>query len=85
MLNAGYPLSEVTAALCARWLAHDQQLRLIPMTNDQVETHVTIADPEAPDGYRLCIFRSTGSGCTHEPEALPSPWSGWRLHDRRLA
>ena len=23
MLNAGYPLSEVTAALCTRWLAHD--------------------------------------------------------------
>jgi LPPG:FO 2-phospho-L-lactate transferase len=52
MLNAGYPLSEVTAALCTRWLAHDEQLRLLPMTDDRVETHVTIADPEAPGSRR---------------------------------
>ena len=31
MLNAGYPLSDVTAALCSRWLAHDPLLTLLPM------------------------------------------------------
>ena len=70
MLNAGYPLSEVTAALCTRWLAHDQQLRLIPMTDDRVETHVTIADPEAPDRRRAVHFQEYWVGLRAQPEAL---------------
>jgi len=41
MLDAGYPLSEVTAALCARWRPG---VRLLPMTDDRVETHVVIED-----------------------------------------
>jgi LPPG:FO 2-phospho-L-lactate transferase len=40
MLDAGYPLSQVTEALCARW---DPGVRLIPMSDDRVETHVVIA------------------------------------------
>ncbi|MFF5258642.1 2-phospho-L-lactate transferase [Actinomadura viridis] len=43
MLAAGYPLSAVTEALCDRWRPG---VRLIPMTDDQVETHVVIDDPE---------------------------------------
>lgn len=43
MLNAGYPLSEVTAALCARWRPG---VRLLPMSDDRVETHVIVADPD---------------------------------------
>ena len=39
MLNAGYPLSAVTEALCARW---QPGVRLIPMSDDRVETHVLI-------------------------------------------
>ncbi|RLL67184.1 2-phospho-L-lactate transferase [Streptomyces sp. Z26] len=39
MLGAGYPLSEVTAALCARW---EPGVRLLPMTDDRVETHVAV-------------------------------------------
>ena len=70
MLNAGYPLSEVTTALCSRWLAHDPRLRLLPMTDDRVETHVTIADPEAPGGGGRCTSRSTGCGCAPSPDAL---------------
>ena len=35
MLDAGYPLSQVTAALCSRWLAGDPELRLLPMTDDR--------------------------------------------------
>jgi LPPG:FO 2-phospho-L-lactate transferase len=41
MLAAGYPLSAVTEALCDRW---KPGVRLIPMTDDQVETHVVISD-----------------------------------------
>ena len=43
MLQAGYPLSEVTAALCARWLDHLRPaVRLLPMSDDRVETHVVV-------------------------------------------
>jgi LPPG:FO 2-phospho-L-lactate transferase len=37
MLGAGYPLSAVTEALCARW---QPGVRLLPMTDDRVETHI---------------------------------------------
>jgi LPPG:FO 2-phospho-L-lactate transferase len=39
MLNAGYPLSAVTEALCARW---QPGVRLIPASDDAVETHVVV-------------------------------------------
>ena len=39
MLGAGYPLSAVTEALCARW---QPGVRLLPMSDDRVETHVLI-------------------------------------------
>ena len=54
MLDAGYPLSEVTAALCRRW---QPGVRLLPMTDDRVETHVAIADPESPSGRRVVHFQ----------------------------
>ena len=57
LLNAGYPLSEVTAALAGRWLAGDPGLRLLPMTDDRVETHITIADDAAPGGQRAVHFQ----------------------------
>jgi LPPG:FO 2-phospho-L-lactate transferase len=41
MLNAGYPLSAVTEALCARW---QPGVRLLPGSDDRVETHVVIED-----------------------------------------
>ncbi|MYQ53235.1 MULTISPECIES: 2-phospho-L-lactate transferase [unclassified Streptomyces] len=45
MLAAGYPLSAVTEALCARW---KPGVRLIPMSDDRVETHVAVeADGES--------------------------------------
>ncbi|NED17464.1 2-phospho-L-lactate transferase [Streptomyces sp. SID9913] len=43
MLGAGYPLSAVTEALCDRW---KPGVRLIPMTDDRVETHVAVTLPE---------------------------------------
>ncbi|MEV4757494.1 2-phospho-L-lactate transferase [Micromonospora sp. NPDC049559] len=39
MLNAGYPLSAVTEALCARW---QPGVRLLPATDDRLETHVVV-------------------------------------------
>ncbi|MGH3411986.1 MAG: 2-phospho-L-lactate transferase [Marmoricola sp.] len=42
MLDAGYALSTVTEALCRRW---QPGVRLLPMTDDRVETHVVIDDP----------------------------------------
>ncbi|MBA3369244.1 MAG: 2-phospho-L-lactate transferase [Geodermatophilaceae bacterium] len=42
MLDAGYPLSEVTAALCKRWqlCATGTRVQLLPMSDQRVETHV---------------------------------------------
>ncbi|WP_042387938.1 2-phospho-L-lactate transferase [Streptacidiphilus melanogenes] len=51
MLGAGYPLSAVTEALCDRW---QPGVRLLPMTDDRVETHVVIEDPDQ-DGKRRAI------------------------------
>ncbi|MDX6206679.1 MAG: 2-phospho-L-lactate transferase [Frankiales bacterium] len=51
MLDAGYPLSEVTAALCRRW---QPGLTLLPMSDQRVETHVLIDDA---DGRRAIHFQ----------------------------
>ncbi|MFN3005980.1 2-phospho-L-lactate transferase [Mycolicibacterium wolinskyi] len=50
MLRAGYPLSQVTEALCKRW---SPGARLLPVTDDRSETHVVITDPA--DGERRAI------------------------------
>lgn len=49
MLRAGYPLSAVTEALCDRWRPG---VRLLPVTDDRVETHIVIDDP---DGDRRAV------------------------------
>ncbi len=54
MLDAGYPLSQVTEALCRRWRPG---VRLLPMSDDRVETHVAIADPDSPSGRRVVHFQ----------------------------
>ncbi|MFL6128274.1 MAG: 2-phospho-L-lactate transferase [Mycobacteriales bacterium] len=51
MLDAGYPLSAVTEALCDRWRPG---VRLLPMSDDRVETHVL-------------VDREDGSGPDHSP------------------
>jgi len=40
LLRAGHPLSEVTRVLCERW---QPGVRLLPATDDEVETHVQTA------------------------------------------
>jgi len=54
MLEAGYPLSAVTAALCRRW---QPGVTLLPMTDDRVETHVSVDDPGSPSGQRVVHFQ----------------------------
>jgi LPPG:FO 2-phospho-L-lactate transferase len=43
MLDAGYPLSAVTTALADRWRPG---VTLLPMSDQRVETHVVVDDPE---------------------------------------
>ncbi|MGW4497174.1 2-phospho-L-lactate transferase [Micromonospora sp. NPDC004336] len=49
MLNAGYPLHAVTEALATRW---EPGVRLLPATDDRLETHVVVGggEPAGPDG-----------------------------------
>jgi LPPG:FO 2-phospho-L-lactate transferase len=54
MLDAGYPLSEVTEALCRRW---QPGVRLLPMSDDRVETHIAIPDADSPSGRRVVHFQ----------------------------
>jgi len=51
MLDAGYPLSAVTEALCRRWLSplFGDTVRLLPMSDDRIETHVVIDDPDSDE------------------------------------
>jgi LPPG:FO 2-phospho-L-lactate transferase len=53
MLDAGFPLSEITRALCERW---QPGVRLIPMSDERVETHVVVADPDE-DGRKAIHFQ----------------------------
>jgi len=68
MLRAGYPLSAVTEALCTRW---EPGVTLLPMTDDEVETHVIVADPESGEGS------AGGRRAIHFQE-----W--WLAHNARL-
>jgi LPPG:FO 2-phospho-L-lactate transferase len=53
MLDAGYPLSAVTEALCHRW---QPGVRLLPMSDDRVETHVLV-DREDGTGRQAIHFQ----------------------------
>jgi len=63
MLTAGLPLSAVTTVLCQRW---QPGVRLLPMTDDRVETHVVLASDEgerrAGVGAGRGRARSAGAG-----------------------
>ncbi len=52
MLDAGYPLSQVTQALCQRW---QPGVTLLPMSDDRVETHVVVNDPDDPDSGLVAL------------------------------
>lgn len=65
MLRAGYPLSAVTDALCDRWRPG---VRLVPVSDDRVETHVAIDDPEG-NGPRAVHFQEWWVRYRAEPQA----------------
>jgi len=52
MLDAGYPLSDVIAALCERW---QPGVRLLPMSDQRCETHVVVETAEL--GRRAIHFQ----------------------------
>jgi LPPG:FO 2-phospho-L-lactate transferase len=54
LLTLGMPLSQVTELLCTRWGLPDHNVRLLPMTDDPVETHVVVDDAE---GRRAVHFQ----------------------------
>jgi LPPG:FO 2-phospho-L-lactate transferase len=59
MLEAGYSLSAVTEALCRRWLdpIWGDELRLLPMSDDRIETHVVVEDPDQPGRRKAIHFQ----------------------------
>jgi LPPG:FO 2-phospho-L-lactate transferase len=66
MLRAGYPLSAVTEALCDRW---KPGVRLLPMTDDRVETHVVIDDPDDVGNRKAIHFQEWWVRYRSQPEA----------------
>ncbi|ANN20487.1 2-phospho-L-lactate transferase [Amycolatopsis orientalis] len=66
MLRAGYPLSQVTEALCDRW---QPGVRLLPMSDDRVETHVVIDDPENQEQRKAIHFQEWWVRYRAEPKA----------------
>src|SRR3954466_4697174 len=46
LLGLGMSLSQVTDVLCRRWGLQDQGVHLLPMTDQPVETHVVVDDPD---------------------------------------
>lgn len=59
-LRAGVPLSEVTAALCARWGIAS---RILPMTDARVRTIVTMDDGDVP--FQEFFVRRRHTGAVH--------------------
>ena len=69
MLDTGYPLSAVTAALCTRWGLPERGVTLLPMSDDRVETHVVVEDEQAPGGRRAVHFQEYWVRLHAEPAA----------------
>jgi LPPG:FO 2-phospho-L-lactate transferase len=67
LLAAGQPLSTVTATLCARWRPG---VRLLPMSDQPIETHVVIEDAAAGNGQRVVHFQEYWVRLHAEPRAL---------------
>lgn len=53
MLRAGYPLTQITAALCDRW---QPGALLLPASDDRCETHAVVTDP-VEDAPRAIHFQ----------------------------
>ncbi len=64
LLRTGWPLSDITAALCRRW---EPGVHLLPMSDDPIETHVVVDDQEG--GRRAVHFQEWWVRLHAEPEA----------------
>ena len=67
LLATGTPLSGVTETLCTRWGLPQRGVRLLPMTDDRVETHVLIDDAGT---RRLVHFQEYWVRLHAQPPAL---------------
>jgi LPPG:FO 2-phospho-L-lactate transferase len=65
LLGQDLTLSQVTAALCERWRPG---VRLLPMSDDRIETHVVIDDPAASSDPDTAGTRSVGTRAVHFQE-----------------
>jgi LPPG:FO 2-phospho-L-lactate transferase len=54
MLDAGFGLSAVTEALSIRWKL---PVRLLPMSDERIETHVVVDDAATPGGRKAIHFQ----------------------------
>lgn len=75
LLRAGTPLSEVTARLCERW---QPGVRLLPMTDDPVQTWVSLADGRRVHFQEWWVrlgaaVPARGFELTGAPTARPAP------------
>ncbi|MDQ6657059.1 MAG: 2-phospho-L-lactate transferase, partial [Actinomycetota bacterium] len=75
MLDSGYPLSAVTAALAQRW---EPGVTLLPMSDDRVETHVVVRDPAQPDGD----IPNNGTPNNGEPALIALHFQEWWVRYR---
>ena len=54
MLDAGFGLTDVTAALCTRW---QPGVNLLPVSDDRSETHVIVSNPDDPGAKQAIHFQ----------------------------
>ncbi|MDT4990968.1 MAG: 2-phospho-L-lactate transferase [Actinoplanes sp.] len=89
MLDAGYPLSAVTAALCDRW---QPGLTLLPATDNRLETHVVVDvdDERKAIHFQEWWVRYRGDLPTHRfvfagaDAATPAPGVLAAIHDAEV-
>jgi LPPG:FO 2-phospho-L-lactate transferase len=82
-LAEGQPLSQVTARLCERW---QPGVRLLPATDDPVETHVTLVDGRTVHFQEWWVrlhaeVPATDIRLTGAADARPAPGVVDALHD----
>ncbi|PWI07589.1 2-phospho-L-lactate transferase [Streptomyces sp. NWU339] len=77
MLAAGYPLSAVTEALCDRW---QPGVRLIPMTDDRVETHVAVTLPADDSAGATAGTTADSTTSTTGPAGAAGPGERRAIH-----
>lgn len=68
LLAQGDTLSQVTARLADRWGLPEQHIRLLPMTDQPVETHVIVPESAFPDAEQADSAATDGERAIHFQE-----------------